>query len=61
MSTYQNMFLNWGIGDTAQLVPQNNPTTIKEMPFMGRSVYKDSFQGYQQGPAESFKPEHQFK
>jgi hypothetical protein len=43
MSTYNNMYLNWGMGDTPCLLPQNNPTVIKEMPFMGRSIYKDSY------------------
>ncbi|CAD8138908.1 unnamed protein product [Paramecium pentaurelia] len=47
ISTYNNMYLNWGMGDTPQLLPQNNPTIIKEMPFMGKSIYKDSYQGTQ--------------
>jgi len=51
MSTYNNMYLNWGMGDTPQLMPQNNPTVIKDMPFMGRSVYRDSYQGTHVPPA----------
>ncbi|CAD8146411.1 unnamed protein product [Paramecium pentaurelia] len=55
LSTYNNMYLNWGMGDTPQLLPQNNPTVIKEMPFMGRSIYKDSYQGVQALPTQSCK------
>ncbi|CAD8136017.1 unnamed protein product [Paramecium octaurelia] len=55
ISTYNNMYLNWGMGDTPQLLPQNNPTVIKEMPFMGKSIYKDSYQGAQTVPAQSCK------
>ncbi|CAK60393.1 unnamed protein product (macronuclear) [Paramecium tetraurelia] len=55
ISTYNNMYLNWGMGDTPQLLPQNNPTVIKEMPFMGKSIYKDSYQGAQTVPVQSCK------
>ncbi|CAD8172371.1 unnamed protein product [Paramecium octaurelia] len=61
MSTYNNMFKNWGVGDTPQLMPQNNPTIIQNLPFSGRSNYRDQFQEFNVEPAKSTKGLYQQK
>ncbi|CAK56759.1 unnamed protein product (macronuclear) [Paramecium tetraurelia] len=55
------MFKNWGVGDTPQLMPQNNPTIIQNLPFSGRSNYRDQFQEFNVEPAKSTKGLYQQK
>lgn len=43
------------VDDQTDLIPSNHPTVLKDMPFMGRSLYKDCFKGLQSPPAQSFK------
>ena len=43
VTSYKNDFLNWGIGDKAQINSQNNPTVIKDLPFYSRTMYKDAY------------------
>jgi hypothetical protein len=43
------------------LIPQNNPTTLKEMPFMGKSVYNQCFQGTQTPQARMIRQDNSLK
>ncbi|CAD8168656.1 unnamed protein product [Paramecium pentaurelia] len=58
LSTYNNMYLNWGSGDTVPLLSQKNPTVIRDLPFFGRTNYRECFQGAQVQPAQSTKGFH---
>ncbi|CAD8080126.1 unnamed protein product [Paramecium sonneborni] len=55
LSTYNNMFLNWGNGDTVPLLSQKSPTVIRDLPFFGRTNYKECYQGTQVQPVQSTK------
>lgn len=40
-------YLNWGSNPSSTLKPPFHPTVIKDMPFIGKTLYKDNFQGSQ--------------
>ena len=45
----QNDFLNWGANPSGTLKPAFQATVIKELPFVGRTIYRDHYQGNQCG------------
>jgi len=37
--------VNWGSNPTSVIKPAAHPTVIKELPFMGRTLYSDEYKG----------------
>jgi len=37
--------LNWGSNPTAAIKPPSHPTVIKDLPFMGKTMYKSAYSG----------------
>jgi len=42
VSTYKSNFLNWGQTPLNSLRPPYNQTVVKDLPFVGRTIYKDT-------------------
>jgi hypothetical protein len=40
-------YLDWGSNPSSNLKPPFIPTVIKDLPFLGRTTYRDNFKGKQ--------------
>jgi len=45
VSDYRDKFVNWGFNPVSALKPPAHPTVIKELPFVGKSEYKNHYLG----------------
>lgn len=45
----KNDYVNWGANPSGNLKPGYQNTVIKELPFVGRTIYRDNYQGNQGG------------
>ncbi|EGR28812.1 hypothetical protein IMG5_168480 [Ichthyophthirius multifiliis] len=45
ISSYKNTFLDWGSNPVSLVKPPAHPTVIKELPFVGKTTYGDTFKG----------------
>lgn len=40
-------YLDWGSNPSSNLKPPFIPTVIKDLPFLGRTIYRDNYKGKQ--------------
>ncbi|KAL4489286.1 hypothetical protein ABPG72_006350 [Tetrahymena utriculariae] len=45
VSSYNDQYANWGSNPVSLIKPPYHPTVIKELPFVGKTMYKDYYQG----------------